>query len=323
MSLGDLGVMLNVAIALIFLYLAVSLACSAALEALAGWFQRRARMLKQRIQEMLNAPAANALYETSIIKGLSAPNALPNYIPAVEFASGVIEMATKAGALDQSGALLDRSKMPTPLAVLHDEAKGDLDAFKARIGLWYDNAMARLTGKYDRWSQLWLFLLGILLAALFNLDSLSIGSALWADRARLEPLVQQVETWHGEASNAVPTDDAGWNELAADPQFRQAVTALVEQLPAGATIPLGYKGDGILAKAGDAWTRLSVLGIVGWLITGLAAMLGAKFWFNALGQALQLRAAGIRPQPAEATTSPQRANGPPAPSATPAAGGSR
>jgi hypothetical protein len=233
-------------------------------------------MLKKRIQEMLKAPAANALYETSIIKGLSAPNALPNYIPAVEFASGVIEMATKAGALDQSGALVYRSKMPTPLAVLHDEAKGDLDAFKARIGLWYDNAMARLTGKYDRWSQLWLFLLGILLAALFNLDSLSIGSALWADRARLEPLVQQVQDWYGEARTEVPTDDAGWNELAADPQFRKTVTALAQQLPAGATIPLGYQGDGLLAKACDAWARLSALGVVGWLITGLAAMLGAR-----------------------------------------------
>src|SRR5262245_29049978 len=186
MSLADLGAMLNVAIALIFLYLAVSLACSAVLEAIAGRFDRRAKMLRQRIGEMLMPQTADLLYATNIIKGLSAVDAKPNYIPAVEFASGVIEMATKSGTLR-------RSDLPAPLAVLHDEVKGDLDAFKARIGIWYDNAMARLTGKYERWSQLWLFLLGLLLAALFNLDSLSIGSALWADRAKLEPVVRQIE----------------------------------------------------------------------------------------------------------------------------------
>lgn len=294
MSLGDLGAMLNVAIALIFLYLAVSLACSAALEAIAGRFDRRARMLRERIGEMLTPGKADLLYATSIIQGLSGASARPNYIPPIEFASGVIEMATTSGAID-------RSKLPAPLAALYDEVNGNLDAFKSRIGLWYDNAMARLTGKYERWSQLWLFLLGVLLAALFNLDSLSIGSALWSDRARLEPLVQQIEAVHAKAGGSRAMDDADWNKLAADPQFRQAVTNLTKQLPSGATIPLGYEGESLAEMAEDAWKRASPLGVIGWLITGLAAMLGAKFWFNALDQALRLRAAGVKPASPSAT----------------------
>ena len=289
MSLADLGAMLNVAIALIFLYLAVSLACSAVLEAIAGRFDRRAKMLKERIGEMLTSPSADLLYATSIIKGLSAANAKPNYIPAVEFASGVIEMAT-------TGGTLNRSKLPAPLAALYDEVKGDLEAFKARIGLWYDNAMARLTGKYERWSQLWLFLLGVLLAALFNLDSLSIGSALWADRAKLEPLVQRIDAWRAKASEGKPNDEPDWSKLAADPQFRQALTTLTTNLPSGTTIPIGYEGEDLLGKLKNAWKRVSLLAVIGWLITGLAAMLGAKFWFNALGEALRLRAAGIKPE---------------------------
>jgi hypothetical protein len=293
MSLSDLGAMLNVAIALIFLYLAVSLACSAMLEAIAARFNRRAKMLKERIGEMLTSEAAEILYGTSIIKSLSGANTLPSYIPAVEFASSVIEMATTAGTLD-------RTKLSGPMSALYDEVQGDLGVFKTRLGVWYDNAMSRLTGKYERWSQLWLFLLGVLLAALFNLDSLSIGSALWADRARLEPLVQQIETWQGAAGQGAPLDDAAWAKLAQDPQFKGAVTALAAQLPAGATVPLGYQGKDVLQKAADAWARLTLLSLVGWVMTGLAAMLGAKFWFNALEQALRLRAAGIKP----ATTAP-------------------
>ena len=294
MSLGDLGAMLNVAIVLIFLYLAVSLACSAVLEAIAARFDRRAKMLRERLEEMLTPDKATALYATKIITGLSG-KARPSYIPAVEFASGVIEMATTNGAFD-------RGQLPAPLAALHDEVKGDLEAFKTRIGLWYDNAMARLTGKYERWSQLWLFLLGILLAALFNLDSLSIGSALWVDRARLEPLVQQIEDLQKEASKDAPAADAAWAKLAASQQFRQAVTALEKQLPAGATVPLGYEGKDLLEKADNAWARLTLLGLVGWVMTGLAAMLGAKFWFNALEQALRMRAAGIKPDDTKPAT---------------------
>lgn len=306
MTLAGLGEMLNVAIVLIFLYLAVSLAASALLEAIVGWMQVRAKQLKDRIGQLFDDPHlghfAKEIYESPLIRAISNPGGkqgerLPSYIGSGELASAVLDVLRRTATA------------PPAIQVLLDELGegASTEEKKERIAAWYDEAMARLSGRFKRRSQGRLFLLGLAIAAAFNLDSLAIGSALWADRTRLEPLVAGIETWQaklvkdnpasiGVDGRLVPSDEQ-WAAIARSPEMRELVARAAT---AGSVeLPMGWDVDRLKetfwGPLPRIWETAGLLAVLGWAITGLAAMLGAQYWFDILGGALALRAAGVRP----------------------------
>jgi hypothetical protein len=66
------------------------------------------------------------------------------------------------------------------------------------------------------------------------------------------------------------------------------------------SLPIGWKADvaGMLPKHATGWIAL----LFGWLVTAFATSLGAAFWFDVLGRALQIRGSGPRiaePAPAQ------------------------
>ena len=48
--------------------------------------------------------------------------------------------------------------------------------------------------------------------------------------------------------------------------------------------------------------KISVVQILGWLLTAAAISLGAPFWFDLLNQFINLRGAGTKPQRADASS---------------------
>ncbi|MEI9983632.1 MAG: hypothetical protein WDN69_10775 [Aliidongia sp.] len=46
------------------------------------------------------------------------------------------------------------------------------------IASWFDSAMNQVSGDYKRYAQLWTFLIGLALAAVFNIDAIAIVHAL-------------------------------------------------------------------------------------------------------------------------------------------------
>src|SRR5262249_51338481 len=117
--------LLDVAIGLVFIYLVVSLVCSAANEVLEGWLKNRSTDLERGIRELFgldpnakapelmvelyNSPMVNGLFKGKYgeeAKGLwqrllawlrKGPN-LPAYIPARNFALALMDIATIHGA---------------------------------------------------------------------------------------------------------------------------------------------------------------------------------------------------------------------------------
>jgi hypothetical protein len=78
---------LEVGIGMVFVYLMVSLVCTAANEALASFFAWRAENLKQGIRNLLDGPGSqsewlNKLYAHPLVRGLYRNERGPSYIPA-------------------------------------------------------------------------------------------------------------------------------------------------------------------------------------------------------------------------------------------------
>ena len=136
---------LDVAIGLIFVYLLLSLICSAANEVIELWLKNRAADLERGLRELLNDPQANGLvnqiYSHHLISGLFEGQFnrgvlrpinrllgrvnLPSYIPARNFALALMDLvlpgqagaaAVKSGA---SGAVAPASEAAIPPVVVN------------------------------------------------------------------------------------------------------------------------------------------------------------------------------------------------------------
>jgi hypothetical protein len=69
-----------------------------------------------------------------------------------------------------------------------NEAAGDLDVFKYRMERWFNDTMDRVSGWYKRSTQMWLFILGVVLSIAFNLDTIEIANYLSRNKEAAEKL---------------------------------------------------------------------------------------------------------------------------------------
>jgi hypothetical protein len=114
----------------------------------------------------------------------------------------------------------------------------------------------------------------ILIAGFGNVDAIAIGSRMWKD-----PTVRAAVV--ATAQNARPTDTES---------YASGVERLQQlQLPVGWS---STRGD---PRHFPDTTRAAIGKVVGILITALAALLGAPFWFSALSRLAPLRATGAKP----------------------------
>src|SRR4051794_39012227 len=106
----------DVAIGLIFIYLLLSLICSALNEILESWLKMRARDLERGIRELLGDPGmVKKLYDHPLISGLfkgsyepakeskktgcyATASNLPSYIPSRNFALALMDLALPASS---------------------------------------------------------------------------------------------------------------------------------------------------------------------------------------------------------------------------------
>jgi hypothetical protein len=315
------SVILDVAVGLIFTFLSVSLAAGAAVEAVSSFFKLRAKTLKSGIMDLLNDQDFNGLaaklYGHALINprgpGLPPPAAaqpnaapavapaapvpltaqavaaistkLPAYIESGQFAKALMEVLSigrdAAGALptvDQLQTTIDQavpaSQNPQLNQLLHGivlRTQGDLAAIRLELSTWFDGAMDRLSGAYKRHTQVFTFLAAFVICVIINADSVRVAQRVWAQPTIVTSL----------KPGATPL-------------------ATVDQ---AVTLPFGWPDGKFLtfygAKGAELPLSLGVFGsaFLGWLITSLASLFGAPFWFDTLQQVTRLKGTG--PSPAE------------------------
>jgi len=272
---------LEVAIGLTFCYGTVALIVATLQEALAAAFRLRANTLLAGIKSMLNDPRFDALAQMVYAHPLVNPHsdgsavderhlaARPSYIEPAHFAIALIDSIQQApGDFARLGADIDAVSDPQvrrALQALYARAAGDLDRFQALVAGWFDNAMERVSGAYKRRQLLISLLISLLLAILFNIDSINLFRTLWQQ--------PQLAAHIGGAPGALDAET-------------------LRQLWA---LPIGWESFPPVLDAAFA------LQAAGWLITASTTLFGAPFWFDLLQRAVQLRGTGARPQERPAT----------------------
>lgn len=130
-------------------------------------------------------------------------------------------------------AYLTADKLRATFTALLDEAKYELEAFKTRLGDWFDNSMLRVTGWYKARTQLYLFLLGLVFAAFANVDSLHIMRYLAKDptvaKSFADAIVQTTESARAQqtALKTAEADLKAKQEAAQKPAATEAEKAAV------------------------------------------------------------------------------------------------
>ncbi|MFL6676213.1 MAG: hypothetical protein ACJ8LG_23330 [Massilia sp.] len=265
---------LEVAIGLTFCYGTVALIVSTLQEALASAFRLRANTLLAGVKSMLNDPHFSGLAQAVYAHPLVNPHvdgsavdqrdlaAKPSYIEPANFAIALVDSIQKAPgdfrALGPAIETISDPQIRRAMQGLYQRA-ADLQQFQHGLALWFDNAMERVSGAYKRRQLLASLLLSLLLAILFNIDSIHLFQALWQ-----HPLPSQIA---GAPSQL-------------DPAALKALWAL----------PIGWASFPPTLNADFA------LQLAGWLVTASTTMFGAPFWFDLLQRAVRLRGTGGKPQ---------------------------
>jgi hypothetical protein len=186
---------LEVAIGMVFVYLLLSLLCSAINEYIESLLNFRATNLRRGIELLLNdtkgggEDLAAKLYAHGLVRPLFRDGGkLPSYIPARTFALALWNMAggTDTSTLDgikQTINSLPNKELREALLTLVDEAGNDFNKARKNIEDWYDSAMDRVSGWYKRRAQVFLIIIGFVAAAAINADSVGIAKAFIRDPA--------------------------------------------------------------------------------------------------------------------------------------------
>ncbi len=289
---------LDVAIGLVFVFVILSLACSALNETISSMFNWRAQFLRRGIANMLE-PAnlergleqTGKLLEHPLLNALVKPVSprskrrnYPSYVPSRTFVAALLDFdqaGTRRG-VEEAIAAIPSADARKALSVLLARADGDVTRFTRDAERWFDDSMERVSGWYRRRVQKVLWALALALVISLNVDSFRIAEQLWTQKAIRSAVVARAEALRP------PTGSTGLREIAND------VTEL-EQL----SIPIGWTTE-TRPEGGSDWLLFGSLKALGLLLTAAALTLGAPFWFDVLSKVARLRSAGAPPPATDA-----------------------
>jgi hypothetical protein len=312
---------LEVAIGLVLVFLLVSVMCSAVREGIESWLKTRAAYLERGIRELLHdklakqheakggKSLARAFYEHPLIFGLYSsgytPGAetahpplfmrgrgLPSYIPARNFALALMDIAARGPTTDAVSADADAPPLSIEsmrngvqnignpavqrlLLMAIDTAHDDIEQVRESLQKWYDSGMDRVSGWYKRGTARILFFIGLIISVAMNVDAITIARYLYHNDAARAVIVAQAQK--------TARDSAGLEQSYA--QTKADLDSL--QLPIGwsAAAISGGTPTQSAAALGPPW----YLRALGWIITALAATMGAPFWFDVLNKFMVIR----------------------------------
>jgi hypothetical protein len=288
---------LDVAIGLIFVYLVLSLVCSALNETISSIFSWRAKFLREGVANLLD-PENEAqgrelmekLYRHPLVNALIRPVSrrgrarYPSYIPSQTFMAALLDIDARGSARDVEKAIaaIPSAQVRGALTALLRSVQGDVRAFQRSAERWFDDAMERVSGWYRRRVQLMMWLLAAGLVLALNVDTVRIAQELWDDKSVRAAVIARAES----ATSQAQQPDV--RRIAED------VSALEEL-----EIPLGWASESRPGGFGD-WFAAIALKTLGLLLTAAALTLGAPFWFDTLSKIARIRSAGAPPPASDA-----------------------
>ncbi len=198
------------------------------------------------------------------------------------------------------------------------DAEGDVSRFRAYLENWFEETMLRATGWYKRHTRFIVFVVGLAIVILFNVNTIEIVNKLEKDPKIREQIVQQADAFakaHPDLDKDIllqkmkfqnlPKENAKSDSARMNQQDSSSDLEQLELLKAEEN-KLFDRADSIMRTdisktnglLGLGWQTsqfksMNLIGlgkaILGWLITALAVSLGAPFWFDLLSKLMKLR----------------------------------
>jgi hypothetical protein len=170
-----------------------------------------------------------------------------------------------------------------------------IEDYRSNIKTWFDTIMAQASDWYKQNALNWAFAIGLVLALVFNIDTMKITNQLWREPTIRQALVAQADTYE-LVDGAVNITDVpgyfdsltipiGWTTIPSeDPTCAQFITS---------------EGQMMFWVGNECRTLVNVPPIfdpAGWfikisgiLLSAFAARQGAPFWFDLMKKLISLR----------------------------------
>ena|GEM_PF-1004692 len=308
----DITVIIQIAIGVMFVWITLAVITSQIQDWIASVLSWRAQMLESAVIQMLgDQELKEKVYNHPLIQGLYTNNGKrkPAGIPEDKFAlvlfekimggEGAAEVKYTFDSLKQNVAKLKASEnhelrnfatsLDTLLIGVENKAEDTTHAItvaRQRVESWFNNAMDRLGGAYRRRMQIVSIVVGILLAAVLNVDTAAIVSTLWRDPVVRQAIVTQASQLPEPTPGATPAPNAN---AAADQVLKNTQNILNNmdklnaiELPIGWSFKVSKPVPNTPADPRDFPSTFSgwLSKIIGILMSGIAAAQGAPFWFD-------------------------------------------
>lgn len=291
---------IELGIVILMAFLLLSLLVTAITELIASFLKLRAASLRRALAQILSdKELRKRFYKNRLLLGTrtdsnglndKAPTRWthPSYIAPQAFARALLLALSEENgqskslaeqqlsSLRDTAAKIDSEPMRLLLLGLIDDTNKSISELEKEIAAWYDSAADRLSGFFKREQQLISLLVGLAIAAIFNLDVLNLAAEVHGDDAVRAQLVANAEAY--VAAQSVLGADAAADAV-------EEIERLSRELEG---IALGWP-DGF--QLGTAVTHAP-----GWILAAFAATLGAPFWFDLLSRFVQIRGTGRKPK---------------------------
>ncbi|WP_353481964.1 hypothetical protein [Haliscomenobacter sp.] len=291
--------LIQVVIGLVFLLLLLSLLVTTIMELISSMFALRGQNLEKAIRNMLatglkegelfQSFKSNALYkQLSNYRG-NAKSRPPSYLSAENFQSILMDLILNgedSGKLTQKIEELPNEELKKVLKQLLNDAGYELEEFKTKMRNWFNDVMDRAAGWYKRNIQILVTFVGLVVAIVFNADTISLYQRLESNPEELKEIVSMAEAYAKKSDLGIQSGGT------VEQQWEQVNNLINDEInQAKSPLGLGWHPEELQGMTPSDW----VIKVLGWIVTALAVSLGAPFWFDLLKKLVNIRSSGNQP----------------------------
>ncbi len=308
---------MDVAVGLFFVFLLVSLVCSQINDKIGLWLRMRAKGLEEGLRKFItgNTNLKQSIYDNALIQTLIPEDPLatqllektpglknlirsgpkPLGIPKQTFVLALLNILvpnpvsglTTVGQLQNAvNGLSTDSPIRAPLLSIISTANNDIEAARKNIEAWFEVTMDKTTKLYQAHMWRLALIIGLGVAIVLNVDTLSIATSLWNDSSLRSALVAEAGSYVQNSPQQQAALDKlntlklpiGWN-VVTRPNICVFPNDWFTKPQLGATNPVPQNDP---CSPPALPQRAYLFKIAGWLLTAIAGAQGAPFWFDLL-----------------------------------------
>lgn len=220
---------------------------------------------------------------------------LPSYIPPESFAEAIVDLVVPEATEEITMAIIRQDVDALPdvmtafkpsLQALVKNAGDDIGVFRTSVEHWFDHQMDHVSREYKRRLAKITLAAGTVLVLLFNVNALLIGRYLYSNEVPVDNVVSAVAAKVASCPGSEVTECLQ--------QLRRKLSpALQPVLPIGWSTVQDCSGPSadcnfldqhaVFSPQGGSLVE-AVLFLIGFLLTILALLPGARFWFGLLSK---------------------------------------